>query len=218
MLLDNTIPSRRSAWGDPVFWWTSLPGVVSTVDNPLPAHLKFFITVHGMKFYGPSYNIVQQSGIEVAALAEVATAVASAVGVEEAASSFLDRFIPQEDVEDLDSQGTFQNPDAVQLAYFGDMTSTEYPTTSPIFSNYVDSIPAPIPTVHEFLKRPQYICTFQSNTSKTIYGDPMQFTDDGKALNTWFRFLVCSIVIIEALLMFIFSYLAIRLWRLSLPG
>jgi len=190
--LDNSGPQQRSPWGEPVLWWKTLPGAASLVETGLPAYLKIFVSFKGLKFYGPgiqfnSEQVVTQSGLELAAVAEVASTLSTAAGTAMVSEDIIDRFIPKSDISESAFPGTYDQPKAVQMAYYGDTTSCDFPLTSPIFSNFSESSAPPVSTVLDFLKRPQYIGMFESSDTFIFQNDPATpFTLPTTA--TWFRF------------------------------
>jgi len=71
--------------------------------------------------------------------------------------------------------GNFDNPQAVQMSYFGDTTSVSFPQTRPIFKNGLPSPNEnPVPRVSDFLKRPQYIGRGLSGNTDEYFANPMQ--------------------------------------------
>jgi hypothetical protein len=193
---DSSDPDRRPLYGTPCIWWASLPGVsyITTVSNP--ASLRVFVKFNNLRFYGPNNNAIEavsQSGLEVVAAAEVAASVAATLGAESLVENAIDMFVGKEEVEELADFGTYDRPQAVQLAYFGDTTSCDFPNTTPIFSPHLNMASPPILSVHEMLKRPQYIGYFLTGSGDQVYNnDPMRFhTAAGAAGNStanYFRY------------------------------
>lgn len=193
---DNSQPGQRSLYGTPCVWWTMLENssYITTVTNP--AALRIFAKFKNLRFYGPSNEatVFSQSGLEVAAGAEVVTAVASALGADAMVDKFTSMFVPGEEVTEIASTATYDEPQAVQLAYFGDTTSCTYPTTTPIFSPHLNMSSIPVPSVHEMLSRPQYLGSFTSAVSDfTEYiNNPLQLfrqsSNSTSTANNYFRF------------------------------
>lgn len=198
--LNSASPSNRPCYGTPCVWWAMADGsnYVTSVTNP--AALRIFAKFNNLRFYGPSneateFVLQNQSGLEAVAGAEVVTAIASTLGADALVSKFTDMFVPGEEATELAETGTYDDPQSVQLAYFGDTTSCSYPTTTPIFSPHLNMQSVPTPSVHEMLSRPQFIGVFDSSiTDFTVFtNDPMRFrTFDGtpgNCANTYFRFI-----------------------------
>lgn len=188
LALDNSGPDERSPWGEPVFWWWQLPSAQSLVAEGLPALLKIFISFKGLRFFGPGPQLSLQSGLEVVAAAEVATSVASALGTAIVGDSFLDRFLPKEEISEIGLTSTYDEPKSVQLAYFGDTTSCGFPLTTPIFSPFLSGSNPTVPEVHEFLSRPQYLTTFVGD-GVNVHNNPLSpMQVSTPTYSTWLRF------------------------------
>jgi hypothetical protein len=129
----------------------------------------------------------KQSGLEVAAAAAVAD-VAIAAGIEivdTAVEGFSDMLI-----DEHESDGTYEKPTAVQMAYVGDSASTGVPPTTPIFSNYLKDTSTKH-KVSDFLRRPQYIQAIQTGTEYKFQANPIfPIANDttGKYCATWLRY------------------------------
>lgn len=182
----------RVPYGTPVVWWNMmrLSAYVSSVTNP--ARLRFFVKFNNLKFFGPSnYSAFSQSGLEGVAIAEVATAIAASSGVTAVTDAVTNLFVPKEEISETAEYGTFDRPQAVQLAYLGDTTSCDFAPTTAIFTPSLDMAAPEIPSVHDFLSRPQYL--FASNTDNppsVVSNNPMCFIQgtDSLTMGNWFRF------------------------------
>lgn len=159
--LSETSQETRPPHGSPILYVTQLAGGPTAVsDLATNAYLRIYAEFEDLKYYGPQNAFVSQSGAG-------ATMAAAAVGAaaETGLSYFASKIAEASGAEEYSTPktGNFDNPQAVQMSYFGDTTSIEYPQTRPIFKN---GLPPPsvatLPSIHEFLAKP-----FLIGTSKT---------------------------------------------------
>ena len=111
----------RPPHGYPIFWFDRVPSFyVSSVT--LPARLRVFARVSGLTFYGPSNMTQMQSGAPAMAAAVAAT-IGTSIVTEAITSAFRNTPVRSIETGEITSN-TYQKPQAVQLAYLGDTTST----------------------------------------------------------------------------------------------
>lgn len=155
----------RPPHGAPILWMDILRSFyVSGVT--MPARIRIFAKFNGLKFYGPMRNasdLQAQSG--AGAIAMAAVNAAAAAGATIVTDTLIDKFkaLGGKSVTTGES-GTdnFDRPQAVQMAYLGDTTSTGTPLVDPIFIPPTGQGGADLPTIHDMLKRPQYIATYDT--------------------------------------------------------
>jgi len=134
-------------------------------------------------------KFVDQSGLEAMAMAEVASVAASALGVTNMIDSLTSPFSSEKDVQELSKFGTYDDPQAVQLAFVGDTISCDFPSVTPIFSPHMNMEQHPIPSIHQMLKRPQFLfVTNSEKPEKALVNDPMRFDTGTAYLGNYFRF------------------------------
>jgi hypothetical protein len=193
--------NQANYYGMPVLWWYQADhsAYVTSVTNP--ALLNIFVKFRNLRWFGPTndaditppgaFKVSPQSGL----VAEAGLALAAA-GVAAVTENIVDTFVPKEDISEYAEPGTFDLPQAVQMAYFGDTTSCGFPNTAPIFKTSKSANYGSTPTVLEMLQRPQYIATIRTDTDDALIGnDPMSFQwDEGLGAGTrynkatYFRF------------------------------
>lgn len=109
-----------------------------------------------------------QSGLESAVMASVVTSM-GAVGAE-----IMDAFVPdtvRPDPSVSSNHGTYENPQAVQLAYVGDSTKVGPPSTTPFFKDYGDD--GTMHPVSDYIGQPQYIGNYTSGSEDLVlYANP----------------------------------------------
>lgn len=171
----GTGQDARPPWGAPLIWMKMLDSsYVTTIQNP--AKVRIFCKFNGLKFYGPNESVGDvlfahpQSGLETVVAAEIASVAASALG---SAVGMGDAMYPT----DNSVSATYEAPQAVQMAFFGDTTSVTFPPTSPIFSAYSAPSDVPIPSVLEILKRPQLIA-ISSDQVINLVNNPVAFREN----------------------------------------
>lgn len=174
---------------------------VSTITNP--ALLQFFVKFQGLEFYGPGVpdapptrpqgapsnahsvdmsalfpdGFDAHSGSEVLAAAAVGTLVEKAIST---VSETMTSMIPSSDATFATSTadpGNYDNPSAVQMSYFGDITSQGKPQIRPVFFPG-----SPVPASRADLKfqtymsRPALVANGNSSQSRlTITNDPCAY-------------------------------------------
>lgn len=172
----------RPPYGSPVFYWKILDSAfVNTVTSP--AQVEVYVEYKDMHFYGPGYYselTEAQSGVEGVMAGALVGAAA------DMATSFIHENVVNPVYDEIMNMGSdpqpgnYDNPQAVQMSYFGDTTSVSYPQTRPIFK---DGIPRPtnedIPKIHDYLMRPQYIGKFGNGDGEVDFlACPGMFTND----------------------------------------
>jgi hypothetical protein len=213
-------PSTRPVYGTPSVWFNLASDSYFVNSTTNAAKVKIFVKFSGLRFFGPGQfahslerrmkksvsdeerrkeleakrngTFTKQSGLEAVAMAEVATVAASALGITETASTLNNLFSTPDEIDEISRFGTYDDPQAVQLAYVGDTISCDYSNLTPIFAPHLNTQPHPIPSVHQQLSRYQYLNSWTSSTAeKTYYNDPMNFNrnDSGKmTCGNYFRF------------------------------
>lgn len=193
----GTPQNSRPPYGTPVIWGLeAMSNYVSSLS--MPAKVRVYYEYIGLKFYGPSSTdyshttgslqqhspsnaYYAQSGLEVVAME---TAIAATAG---AAAATIGEFFQGDDPvsdnnvnwRELAHDGTYESPQAVQMAYLGDLSSIGPPSVSPIFTSGIQLPPNYTKhSVAEFLRRPQLIDTKLNsdvvwNTGINYYGNPM---------------------------------------------
>lgn len=193
---DETDPALRPVYGTPILWWQQLPNTayVTSVANPAKMHI--WVRFVGLEFFGPTNQnltevIEKQSGAAVTAAVALASTVIGdeVVGL---ANDLGDMMFPKDEPEEMAEAGTYDLPQAVQLAYCGDTTNMDYPNTSPIFYEAYKPEGPPISTVAEMLSRPQYLGSFTTSTATAtlVSNNPMSFEAPGGTIwnkATYFR-------------------------------
>jgi hypothetical protein len=195
---DETSPGKRLTYGSPCIWYGLMPSsYVTSVMNP--AKLRCMIEIEGLKWYGPqaaanpdSLALDNHSGAEVVAAAQMAATVGTAIGAE-ALSAKIGNFFAGEEIEEIGQPNTYDQPQAVQMAFAGDTTSVDYSVTTPIFAPRLSYDSVSIPSILELLKRPQYIGDCESlngGVVATATNNPMSFgQSETQCLATWFRYI-----------------------------
>lgn len=207
----------RPPVGSPILLVKKLPGTsfVSTIGNN--GNMRIYMKVNGLRFYGPEHyadalagekstqlqsghdviekHTILQSGVEeVLGAAAIATAADAGLGY--ISEEFFGEKVPDgSNPFTAPRAGNYDNPQAVQLSYFGDTTSVDYPQTRPIFQDGV-KLPkdAPVPSVHDYLTRPQMILNFTTTSlSHTVRNSPSYPTGADTApfvqsASTYFRY------------------------------
>jgi len=180
---DESTPDKRLIWGAPFLWWDLLPNSAFVTTVHKPAVLMMFLKFNGFKWYGPTVYETPEAQpavfrqMEAAVVAEVATLIASEVGPELVAEEVIGGYVAKESIDEIGEMGTYDLPQSVQQAYFGDTTSVDFPNTTPIFFRPTNNGSHPIPKVHEILSRPQYITEFTTEETdwKWFSNDPVSF-------------------------------------------
>lgn len=161
------------------------------------AQLRAYISFKNLRFVGPRYipfeslpeeerpkiktkafrktrsslaGYEAQSGAAMAAAKVVDTAVL--VGAELLGEA-VKGAISDHGVSEITTQGTYDNPSAVQLAYVGDSTAVGSPPTTPIFTPWIKN-PANRHAILDYLKRPQFVTMMPiNNTQQIFYANPV---------------------------------------------
>lgn len=186
--LPNGTQDTRPCPGWPLLWWKLAPSTafVSSITT-YPAKIQVFIKYVNPRFYGPIADVVspsdftKQSGAEP--LAAAAVAMAADAGVSFISDAMFGSQTPAATNSAVDQSGTYAEPQAVQMSYFGDTQSTDFPSTHPIFRP--DMLPSPDykpPSIHNFLTRPQYIGSMTTGSHKLVAVNPFGL-DDYKGQN-----------------------------------
>jgi hypothetical protein len=183
---DDTAPaaSGRSLWsGTPVVFFVGIgASYVSTLS--FPAIIRVYVKFKNLRFSGPSFlappsfeeeissrmsRIRPQSGVEtlIPAAMNAAMAAASTIGAE-----ILTDNVPSVSPTDseISNSGTYENPQAVQLAYVGDSTKYGPPPTTPIFRPWAKDTKKH--KILEFLTQPQYLQTVDTTGSTEFFANP----------------------------------------------
>jgi len=143
--------------------------------------MNIFFKFNNLRWFGPTNDprfmsaVERQSGAAVVGAA--ASAIAASVGVDVISDTLNDLLVPKEDIEEYADVGTFDLPQAVQLAYLGDTTSCGYPNTTPIFKTSRKVDRSHTPNVLEMLRRPQFLVglTTAATSPLVFSNDPMSF-------------------------------------------
>ena len=170
----------RPPHGYPIFWMDMLRSFfVSSVI--MPARVRIFARFNGLKFYGPMRNAADlelQSGGGALAMAAVNAAVTAGTTIvtDTLVSKIKSLGGPSINTGES-STDNFDRPQAVQMAYLGDTTSTGPPLVDPIFIPASPASREAVPSVLEMLKRPQYLTTFDTSrtSSAVITNNPTGF-------------------------------------------
>ena len=180
-VLDETPDTQdgRPPPGYPIIWFDRMP-CFDVTGFPMPARLKVFAKFNDLKWYGPGLIVDEvlldaQSGFASAAstFVSTATAVGATILTDKITSAFSKQGYPVS-TGDGDSD-TFAKPQAVQMAYAGDTTSTGPPIVDPMLIP-VRPNPQPSPSVLDFLRRPQYIGRVTTDDVRiNIFADPTSF-------------------------------------------
>lgn len=179
----NSDQSFRPVPGWPILYWKMAPGTafVSSISS-FPAKIQIYLKFVNPVYYGPIEDTQPGARFEVQSGAEPLAAAAIAMAAEEGISYIADAMMgpatPGESNKAADPSGSYSEPQAVQMSYFGDTTSTGFPTTHPIFR--ADMLPTPAykaPTIHDFLSRPQLIRTLSSGETHSIVVSPFAMDD-----------------------------------------
>jgi len=149
-----------------------------------PAQLRIFVNFKNLRWLGPRADtsgatmyhkgnmpkdMCPQSGVEplaIAALGSVIVDAAVNVGAE-IIGDVLSPSVSSFD-ENVYKSGTFEAPQAVQMAYAGDTTSVGPPSTTPIFRSWMDQ-PRSKHSVLEMLRDPQFLETMITGASEGKY-------------------------------------------------
>lgn len=170
--LNESSQDGRPPHGAPIFYVTQIgygPSAVSELAST--AYLRVYAEFVGLKYFGPQDMYVAQSGVEA-----VLPAAALGAAAETGLSYLTDQIISAAGGDDFSSAkpGNFDNPQAVQMSYFGDTTSVDYPQTRPIFK---DGLPSPANTPDEsiasYISKPFLAEVFKNEDSYSfLYLDP----------------------------------------------
>jgi hypothetical protein len=180
--------------GTPVLYITNL-GAAYVSSVSLPAIIKVFVKFANLRFSAPcvlpptvsrkkplakgkgyvsqsydlSLELESQSGIET--LAPIATSMIS-LAATKAGEEIMGSMFPAAQVaaESSTSYGTFESPQAVQLAFVGDSTKVGKPPTTPIFRDWGPGCPKH--KIMDLISLPQYLETISSGVQKTLYANP----------------------------------------------
>jgi hypothetical protein len=209
--------SVNQLWpGTPVIFFNSI-GATFVSSQTMPARIHVFAKFKNLRMVGPrvlggpqnfvedfemldleqqgyveveDMDLEEQSGVET--LVTAAATMASAIAVDTGSEILTDVFSSSSSkTEDKVTPGTYENPQAVQMAYVGDSTKYGPPQNLPIFRTLDDS-----PSKHkvsELLSQPQYLETFNTGTSRFFFANPTaqrgvsDFTGDDQNC-TYFRF------------------------------
>jgi len=201
---NESTQNGRPPYGTPLIWFQNLASFfVSSVSKN--ARLQIFLKYEGMKWYGPMAHTSLGAGnvrTKLQMMAGAATTTAATAVVEAASSAVIaagvgalsaavEGFVGSDSTSDRPmaetaQSGTYDAPQAMQLAFLGDTTSCDYPSTTPIFQPPLSMIDYPQPTIHELLSRPQYIGHFTTTNGYQMSNDPMSF---GHSIHsTYFRY------------------------------
>lgn len=184
---DDSLGNNNLWPGVPVLYFVSLSAYYVSTQS-LPAQIRVFVKFNNLRFTAPAVlapslkdggrrvgrgrGFVAQSGVE--ALVPLAAA-----GVEMAVSRVGDEVLSLfsgggsgvSDSASPANKSTYEDPDAVQLAYIGDSTKIGPPPTTPIFRKWVKS-KAPAKTAFEMMQEPQFLTTIASGVDDTFYANP----------------------------------------------
>lgn len=181
--LDDGSQDKRPPSGSPIIYLKLLSSnYVSSISNP--AQFRVFAKLNGLKFYGPGI-----SDFEMQSGAEVFAGVAAAAALDKAAEFAVDSIaaFSEETAGPAPSYtstpGNYDNPSAVQMSYFGDTTSSDFPLTRPPF---VSGLPPPDESettlIATYLNQPQFVVAAQSGSTYTrLRMDPMNFFESPEA-------------------------------------
>lgn len=183
--------NSRPPYGSPLFYIKQLGSVEAVTDLASDAYLRYYVEFEDLKYFGPQNVYVAQSGAG-AVMASAAIGAAAEEGlsylsnkIAEAASGSNDFPVPK--------PGNFDNPQAVQMSYFGDTTSVDFPQTRPVFK---DGLPspnnAPMPSIRSYLEKPFLIGTTQTSLSYDFISvNPSRPMDENSSCNymTYFSML-----------------------------
>jgi len=120
------------------------------------------------------HDSTPQSGLEAQAIMTVGS-----IAAESAISAVSEAIVGASSssaitASEIGKPGNYDNPQAVQLSYVGDMASVDFPQTRPIFKGMMNMDMPQLPSPNELMRRPAYITTFTSNdTTQTFYNSPM---------------------------------------------
>jgi len=182
---DDTTPATAGnpLWpGTPVIYFVSLgASYVSTLS--FPAQIRVYVKFKNLRFSGPSLliggldsdarkmgRIRPQSGVETLIPAAMAAAMSAAnnIGME-----ILTDSVPSVNPTASESAntGTYEDPQAVQLAYVGDSTKYGPPSTTPIFRPWADSTKKH--PISDLISQPQYLMTTDTSVpALALYANP----------------------------------------------
>lgn len=182
----------RPPHGSPIFYVTQIGGGPTAVsDLATNAFLRFYVEFEGLQYFGPQNVFVAQSGA-----AGVMAAAAVGAAAESGLSYFAGKIAEATGIEEYSTPkaGNYDNPQAVQMSYFGDTTSVEFPQTRPIFKN---GLPSPnmttIPRIHDFIAKPFLIATSKTSASyQAIAINPTRMMDIPSSCNYMAYFAMLS--------------------------
>lgn len=176
--LNESSQDGRPPHGAPIFYVTQIgygPSAVS--ELPSTAYLRVYAEFVGLKYFGPQDEYIAQSGVEA-----VLPAAALGAAAETGLSYLTDQIISAAAGDEFSSAkpGNFDNPQAVQMSYFGDTTSVDYPQTRPIFK---DGLPPPANTPDEtiasYISKPFLVHVAKNDDEyQELRLDPTGVTDD----------------------------------------
>lgn len=169
---------RQMVVGEPLVFVVPMDSYYVT-DIANPPVLRIFTKFNNLRYANPSYlesfdfqmGTIEtdfQSGLEPL-MVGLAVETAIAAGVE-VVSNLAGTPTVEETGES--KSGTYEEPTSVSLSYIGDSTSMSPPQVTPTFSTFSGS-----PSRHqiiEFLKRPQFVGTFNASAiAHALYANPM---------------------------------------------
>lgn len=170
--------------GEPILYYNVLAANYVT-DVARNATLKVFVSFNGLRFLGPggqnaegeestrSKRVVdlgtrKQSGLAAAAAVGASIVADAAVDVGKEIFSTMTGNSGEVGVTEAGSNGTYEQPTAVQLSYVGDSTSVGPPPCTPIFTDWIRN-PVGKHAILQYLKRPQFIGTQTSTGDGVLY-------------------------------------------------
>lgn len=170
----NGSQDQRPCTGWPIIFWKLAQNASYVSTIAMAATFEVYAKFNNPRFVGPINweSFEKQSGLEP--LGAAALGAAAETGLSYIASVLSDSSETSSvtSVTSQNAPGTYAEPQAVQMSYFGDTTTVGFPEAKPIFRGEM-TMPshASVPSVHDYLSRPQYL--FSGHTGEGLWRVPI---------------------------------------------
>jgi hypothetical protein len=199
---DDTSTTNQLLPGCPVLYFVNLAAnYVST--QSYPAQIRVFVKFNNLRFLAPNYNAIAppapmmidnviegHSGV-IEGLSMLAPAAVDVITTAGAEILGMDVQKATPVLSEVGNNSSFEQPQAVQLAYVGDSVKYGPPSTTPIFRPWGE--PTHKHPLLDLLKQPQYVFEFDTGSFVQLFSNPtaprrLEDLTGNEQMCTYFRY------------------------------